>query len=153
VCCQVFERIAREGRKFGLGLLLSSQRPSELSPTVLSQCNTFLIHRISNDRDQDLVHRFVPDNLKGLLRELPLLPSQNAILLGWASELPVLVRMNDLPEEQRPRSDDPDFWDVWTGKETRDVDWMRIADDWQGRTDNSARVNSNGDDNLAEEES
>ena len=150
VCCQVFERIAREGRKFGLGLLLSSQRPSELSPTVLSQCNTFLIHRISNDRDQDLVHRFVPDNLKGLLRELP---SQNAILLGWASELPVLVRMNDLLEEQRPRSDDPDFWDVWTGKETRDVDWMRIADDWQGRTDNSARVNSNGDDNLAEEES
>ena len=91
ICCQVFERIAREGRKFGLGLVLSSQRPSELSPTVLSQCNTFLLHRISNDRDQELVHRLVPYNLKGLLRELPYLPSQNAILLGWASELPVLV--------------------------------------------------------------
>lgn len=60
VCCQVFERIAREGRKFGLGLLLSSQRPSELSQTVLSQCNTFILHRISNDRDQDLVKRLVP---------------------------------------------------------------------------------------------
>ena len=131
VCCQVFERIAREGRKFGLGLLLSSQRPSELSTTVLSQCNTFLVHRINNDRDQDLVHRFVPDNLKGLLRELPLLPSQNAILLGWASELPVLVRMNDLPEEQRPQSDDPDFWKVWTGEAERDVDWKQISDDWQ----------------------
>ena len=59
ICCQVFERIAREGRKFGLGLVLSSQRPSELSPTVLSQCNTFLLHRINNDRDQELVHRFV----------------------------------------------------------------------------------------------
>jgi len=152
VCCQVFERIAREGRKFGLGLLLSSQRPSELSTTVLSQCNTFLIHRISNDRDQDLVHRFVPDNLKGLLRELPLLPSQNAILLGWASELPVLVRMNELPKEQQPHSDDPDFWDVWTGKETRDVNWKQIADDWQGKTDNSARQNSNGDDTSAEYE-
>lgn len=151
VCCQVFERIAREGRKFGLGLLLSSQRPSELSTTVLSQCNTFLIHRISNDRDQDLVHRFVPDNLKGLLRELPLLPSQNAILLGWASELPVLVRMNDLPKEQQPQSDDPDFWDVWIGK-TRDVDWKQIADDWQGKTDNSAKLNSNGDDTIAEDE-
>ena len=58
VCCQVFEKIAREGRKFGLGLVVSSQRPSELSPTVLSQCNTFLLHRISNDRDQDLVKRF-----------------------------------------------------------------------------------------------
>ncbi|MFZ2536273.1 ATP-binding protein, partial [Methanothrix sp.] len=68
VCCQVFERIAREGRKYGLGLVLSSQRPSELSQTVLSQCNSFLLHRISNDRDQELVHRLVPDNLKGLLQ-------------------------------------------------------------------------------------
>lgn len=116
VCCQAFERIAREGRKFGLGLVLSSQRPSELSPAVLSQCNTFLLHRISNDRDQELVRRLVPDNLRGLLRELPSLPSQHAILLGWASELPVLVRMNDLPESQRPRSEDPDFWEVWIGK-------------------------------------
>jgi len=133
VCCQVFERIAREGRKFGLGLVLSSQRPSELSPTVLSQCNTYLLHRISNDRDQELVHRLVPDNLKGLLRELPSLPSQNAILLGWASELPVLVKMNDLPKSQQPHSDDPDFWDVWTGttKTLRDIDWKKIADDWQ----------------------
>lgn len=131
VCCEVFERIAREGRKFGLGLVLSSQRPSELSPTVLSQCNTFLLHRISNDRDQELVYRLVPDNLRGLLRELPSLPSQHAILLGWASELPVLVKMHDLPELQRPRSDDPDFWDVWTGKnQTHKIDWDTIVNDW-----------------------
>ena len=135
ICCQVFERIAREGRKFGLGLVLSSQRPSELSPTVLSQCNTFLLHRISNDRDQELVHRLVPDNLKGLLRELPSLPSQNAILLGWASELPVLVKMNDLPQSQQPHSDDPDFWNVWTGKDVdRKADWKPIADIWQGKS-------------------
>jgi hypothetical protein len=144
VCCQVFERIAREGRKFGLGLVLSSQRPSELSPTVLSQCNSFLLHRISNDRDQDLVHRLVPDNLRGLLRKLPSLSSQHAILLGWASELPVLVKMHDLPESQRPRSDDPDYWDVWTGKNekgepvTRKVDWKTVAEAWQqGPTERS----------------
>jgi hypothetical protein len=137
VCCQVFERIAREGRKFGLGLVLSSQRPSELSQTVLSQCNSFLLHRISNDRDQELVHKLVPDNLRGLLRELPSLPSQNAILLGWASELPVLVKMNDLPKSQQPWSDDPDFWNVWTGKDVggkpveRKAEWKPIADDWQ----------------------
>lgn len=137
VCCQVFERIAREGRKFGLGLILSSQRPSELSPTVLSQCNSFLLHRISNDRDQELVHRLVPDNLRGLLRELPSLPSQYAILLGWASELPILVKMNDLPTSQQPSSDDPDFWNVWIGKDgdgetvERNVDCKRVADDWQ----------------------
>lgn len=141
ICCQVFEKIAREGRKFGLGLVLSSQRPSELSPTVLSQCNTYLLHRISNDRDQELVHKLVPDNLRGLLRDLPSLPSRHAILLGWASELPVLVQMNALPEAQRPKSDDPDFWAVWSGNSVddagnavsveRDVDWPAIANDWQ----------------------
>ncbi|MQT81361.1 ATP-binding protein [Pseudomonas helleri] len=137
ICCQVFEKIAREGRKFGLGLVLSSQRPSELSPTVLSQCNSYLLHRISNDRDQELVHKLVPDNLRGLLRDLPSLPSRHAILLGWASELPVLVQMNALPESHRPKSDDPDFWAVWSGKDSKDqpvertVDWKTIADDWQ----------------------
>ena len=131
ICCQVFEKIAREGRKFGLGLVLSSQRPSELSPTVLSQCNSYLLHRISNDRDQELVHKLVPDNLRGLLRDLPSLPSRNAILLGWASELPVLVQINALPEHHRPKSDDPDFWAVWSGQAQRDVDWAAIATDWQ----------------------
>jgi hypothetical protein len=140
VCCQVFEKIAREGRKFGLGLILSSQRPSELSPTVLSQCNSFLLHRISNDRDQELVNHLVPDNLKGLLRELPSLPSQHAILLGWASELPILVKMNDLPTSQQPISDDPDFWNVWIGEDCdgkpvdRNFDCKRVAYDWQGQT-------------------
>lgn len=155
VCCQVFERIAREGRKFGLGLVISSQRPSELSPTVLSQCNTFLLHRISNDRDQDLVHRFVPDNLRGLLRELPSLPSQHAILLGWASELPILVRMDDLPKDQQPQSDDPDFWNVWLGATEEgtvtkhETEWPRIAADWQGAVsgppDNSEHGEHQGD--------
>ena len=133
MCTQVFEKIAREGRKFGLGLVLSSQRPSELSQTVLSQCNTFLLHRISNDRDQDLVNKLVPDNLRGLLRELPSLPSQKAILLGWASELPVLVQMNYLEEAHRPKSDDPEYWKTWTDTEenARTVDWGSIADSWQ----------------------
>lgn len=131
MCTQVFEKIAREGRKFGLGLVLSSQRPSELSATVLSQCNTFLLHRISNDRDQELVHKLVPDNLRGLLRELPSLPSRNAILMGWASELPVLVQMNYLKEEHRPKSNDPDFWDVWTCKSDGQVNWIEISKDWQ----------------------
>lgn len=141
ICCQVFEKIAREGRKFGLGLVLSSQRPSELSPTVLSQCNSYLLHRISNDRDQELVHKLVPDNLRGLLRDLPSLPARHAILLGWASELPVLVQMKNLPREHRPKSDDPDFWAVWSGEDLdkdseegaieRTVDWQAIAADWQ----------------------
>ena len=130
-CCKIFEKIAREGRKFGLGLVLSSQRPSELSPTVLSQCNSFLLHRISNDRDQELVGRLLPDNMRGVLRERPSLPSQYAMLLGWASELPLMVKMRTLPESQRPQSEDPDYWDVWTGRNECGLDWTRIANDWQ----------------------
>lgn len=130
-CCKVFEKIAREGRKFGLGLVLSSQRPSELSPTVLSQCNSFLLHRISNDKDQELVHRLLPDNMRGILREIPSLPSQYAVLLGWASELPVMVKMRTLLKSQCPQSDDPDYWDVWTGRKERKIDWCKIADEWQ----------------------
>ncbi|CAG9243823.1 ATP-binding protein [Paraburkholderia caribensis] len=147
LCREVFERIAREGRKFGLGLVLSSQRPSELSPTVLAQCNTFMLHRIVNDSDQDLVGRLVPDNVGGLLRELPSLPSRQAILLGWATPIPVLVEVDELPNEQRPQSDDPDYWDVWTGRSERTVDWNAIARDWSG----APGVNSN-DQNTVDED-
>ena len=130
-CARVFERIAREGRKFGLGLVLASQRPSEVSPTVLSQCNTFLLHRLVNDRDQDLVRRMVPDSLGSLLRELPSLPTRRAMLLGWAAPAPTLVEIQDIPEEHRPHSPDPAFWAVWTGEKKRRIDWAKIARRWQ----------------------
>lgn len=130
LCREAFERIAREGRKFGLGLVLSSQRPSELSPTVLAQCNTFLLHRIVNDSDQNLVARLVPDNVGGLLRELPSLPSRQAILLGWATPIPVLLEVDELPEHQQPQSADPDFWGVWTLKKERAINWAQIAQEW-----------------------
>lgn len=118
---------------------------------MLSQCNTFLLHRISNDRDQDLVHRLVPDNLRGLLRELPSLPSQYAILLGWASELPILVKIDDLPKAQQPHSDDPDFWVVWTGRDAdgnaveREAKWKPVADDWQAKGHAGENPGANGD--------
>ena len=131
-CARVFERIAREGRKFGLGLVLASQRPSEVSPTVLSQCNTFLLHRLVNDRDQELVKRLVPDGLGPLLRELPSLPTRRAILLGWAAPAPTLVEVQEISEECRPHSPDPAFWDVWIGEEERCINWARIARSWQG---------------------
>ncbi|MGC8743521.1 MAG: helicase HerA domain-containing protein [Verrucomicrobiia bacterium] len=131
LCTQIFEKIAKEGRKFGLGLVLASQRPSELSQTVLSQCNTFLLHRIVSDRDQEMVKKLVPDTLGGILNELPVLPSRKAILLGWATPIPTLVEMNELNEKHRPKSKDPEFWDVWINKEDRKINWKEIADDWQ----------------------
>lgn len=154
LCRRTFERIAREGRKFGLGLVLSSQRPSELSETVLSQCNSFLLHRLVNDRDQDYVRRLVPDLHSELLKDLPSLPSQHAILLGWASPIPKLVRIDDLPRDHRPASDDPKFWNVWTGVEGRSGMWGDVVAEWTGEaisdtgteTDpNVLRVESVGD--------
>ena len=129
-CRNIFEKIAREGRKFGVSLVVSSQRPSELSQTVLSQCNTFLLHRIANERDQDIIARLIPDSFRGVLDELPFMPSQVAILLGWATDLPVIVKINDLPYHHQPRSEDPQFWDVWTGKDTRSFAWNVIAKNW-----------------------
>ncbi|MFA9394751.1 MAG: ATP-binding protein [Halodesulfovibrio sp.] len=135
MCRATFERIAREGRKFGIGLLLSSQRPSELSETVLSQCNSFMLHRITNDRDQELIARLVPDTSRGLLRELPCLPTSHYILLGAASKLPILIQAHKLENGQRPDSDDPEFWDVWTGKKERSIDWEQIVNEWGQATD------------------
>jgi len=152
ICRQTFERIAREGRKFGLGMVLSSQRPSELSPTILSQCNTFLLHRIVNDEDQKLVKRLIPDSIGNLLNELPILPTRKAILMGWATPIPVLVEMNKLPEKYQPQSADPDFWDVWTGNKNREVDWKIIADDWQGYNNKEREDKSEESDNEQNEQ-
>lgn len=132
MCRSIFERVAREGRKFGLGLVLSSQRPSDLSETVLSQCNSFLLHRITNDRDQELIARLVPDNTRGLLRELPSLPTRHCILLGSASKVPTLIEVTNLECHQRPESDDPDFWKVWTNESPRPINWDEITRDWTG---------------------
>lgn len=137
LCTQIFEKIAKEGRKFGLGLVLASQRPSELSQTVLSQCNTFLLHRIVSDRDQEMVKKLVPDTIGGILNDLPVLPSRKAILLGWATPIPLLVEINELPERHRPKSKDPEFWDVWVNKEKREINWKQIADSWQEKKEES----------------
>ena len=133
LCTQVFEKIAREGRKYGMGLIISSQRPAELSPTVLSQCNSFILHRIVNDRDQEMVKRMVPDNFGNLLSELPQLPTQKAIILGSVVTVPTIVDINELPKTCRPKSDTPDFWNVWTHKEERNLDWKPVVDQWQNK--------------------
>jgi DNA helicase HerA-like ATPase len=109
-----------------------------MSETVLAQCNTFLLHRLVNDRDQELVRRLVPEGHRDLLRELPSLPSRRAILLGWAAPAPVLVEVRELPDAHRPHSPDPEFWNVWTGAKSCDVDWAKIAREWQGTPDNSS---------------
>lgn len=107
----VFERIAREGRKYGLSLIVSSQRPSELSKTVLSQCNSFVIHRLQNPDDQKYVRGLVSSANADLLEQLPIIPQQHAIITGDCVRTPVQVRIDDV--DPTPNSHNPQFIDNW----------------------------------------
>lgn len=106
-----FERIAKEGRKYGFSLLVVSQRPSDVSRTILSQCNNFLALRLTNDTDQGVIKRLMPDSLAGMTSILPLLDTGEALLLGDAVLLPTRIRL-DIPKIT-PDSATRDFWKEW----------------------------------------
>ncbi|NED67759.1 ATP-binding protein [Streptomyces sp. SID10244] len=107
-------RIAREGRKYGLGLMLVSQRPADVESTVIAQCGTWLVLRLTNQADQQHVARFLPDGLSGMTKSLPNLGQQEAIFVGEGAALPARVRVNDLPEGKLPRSRNARFAQGWT---------------------------------------
>jgi hypothetical protein len=113
-----FERIAKEGRKYGFSLLVVSQRPSDVSRTILSQCNNFLSLRLTNDADQGVIKRLMPDSLAGLTSVLPLLDTGEALMLGDAVLLPARIKL-DLPKVV-PDSATRDFWKDW-GAQAPDV--------------------------------
>lgn len=106
-------RIAREGRKYGIGLMLVSQRPSDVESTVLSQCNSWLVLRLTNGSDQEHVSRFLPDTMAGLIKLLPSLPRREALFVGEAAALPARIKLTYLPEEKRPQSSDISFAAGW----------------------------------------
>ena len=106
-----FERIAKEGRKYGFSLLVVSQRPSDVSRTILSQCNNFLALRLTNETDQGAIKRLMPDSLAGLTSILPLLDTGEALLLGDAVLLPTRIKL-DMPKVA-PDSATRDFWKEW----------------------------------------
>jgi DNA helicase HerA-like ATPase len=110
-----FERIAKEGRKYGVALFVISQRPSDVSRTILSQCNNFLAMRLTNDMDQAVVRRFVSESLSGLVDGLPLLDVGEALVLGDAMLLPTRVRLAKPKIE--PASATKDFWTLWGSEE------------------------------------
>ncbi|MCZ6855211.1 MAG: DUF87 domain-containing protein [Gammaproteobacteria bacterium] len=112
-----FERIAKEGRKYGVSLLVVSQRrqrPSDVSRTILSQCNNSLILRLTNDQDQNVVRRLMPDSLAGVLDGLPLLDTGEALLLGDAILLPARIKLK-FPSIE-PLSQTRNFWQEWGEK-------------------------------------
>ena len=125
----VFERIAKEGRKFGLSLVLASQRPSELARTVLAQCGTLIAHRTVNPEDQDLIRHATPFANREVLRQLPGLATQHAIVLGESAPVPSYVRIRTVKDP--PMSHDPDFIGRWS-EEPTDTDLFEvIAERWE----------------------
>ena len=109
----IFERIAREGRKYGISLIVSSQRPSELSKTVLSQCNSFIIHRLQNPEDQKYIRGLVSSANADILDQLPVIPQQHAIITGDCVRAPIQVRIDDV--YPTPNSHNPRYIENWLG--------------------------------------
>lgn len=108
---KVFERIAKEGRKYGMFLLVASQRPSELSKTVLSQCANFVIHRIQNPDDLSQIRQMTPFISDAVLKRLPSLPKQHALVFGTSVNLPTTFKVREA--SPLPHSDDTRIVDLW----------------------------------------
>ncbi len=106
-----FQRIAKEGRKYGAFLIVASQRPSELSKTVLSQCNNFIIHRIQNPDDLSQIRQMTPFISETVLRRLPSLPKQHALIFGNSVNIPTTFRVRDA--NPTPYSNDTQVRDIW----------------------------------------
>lgn len=120
-------RIAREGRKYGIGLMLVSQRPADVESTVISQCGTWLVLRLTNQADQQHVSRFLPDGLSGMTKALPNLAQQEAIFVGEGAALPARIRVRDLQQAQLPMSHNARFAEGWSGPRLSDNELETIA--------------------------
>ncbi|MPL55078.1 hypothetical protein SDC9_00545 [bioreactor metagenome] len=127
----VFERIAREGRKYGISLIVSSQRPSELSKTVLSQCNSFIIHRLQNPEDQKYIRGLVSSANADILDQLPVIPQQHAIITGDCVRAPIQVRIDDV--YPTPNSHNPRYIENWLGDEI--IPYEQTVSRWLGEND------------------
>ncbi|MBM3313134.1 ATP-binding protein [candidate division WOR-3 bacterium] len=127
------ERITKEGRKYGIGTIVVSQRPKELSETVLSQCNSFIAMRLTNPDDQAYVRRLVPDSLSGLLNMLPSLRTGEALILGDCVAMPTRA-MIDCPKP-KPKSSGVEFAKWWTCG-VKDLDIARVVKRWRTRHQN-----------------
>jgi uncharacterized protein len=132
---KILERIAKEGRKYGVSLGLITQRPSDLAEGVLSQCGTIISMRLNNDRDQAFVKSAMPEGARGFLDVIPALRNRECIVCGEGVSIPIRVSFDDLERDRRPASSDPAFSELW--RQTGDEEAMvtRVVKRWraQGR--------------------
>ncbi len=132
---RILERIAKEGRKYGVSLGLITQRPSDLSEGVLSQCGTIISMRLNNERDQAYVRSAMPEGARGFLDSIPALRNRECIICGEGVTIPIRVSLDNLEPFKRPASSDPIFSELWreTGGEEDII--RRVITRWrtQGR--------------------
>jgi uncharacterized protein len=126
------QRIVKEGRKFGVGAMIVSQRPSEVDETILSQCGTFITLRLSNSSDRTKIQASLPDNLTGVIDSLPVLRVGEAIITGEAARLPIRCRITLPDEDNRPNSEDPEVATCWSTAR-RAESYGRVAASWRSQ--------------------
>lgn len=126
------QRIVKEGRKFGIGAMIVSQRPSEIDETILSQCGTFIALRLSNSSDRSKVQAVLPDTLSGLMDSLPVLRTGEAIIAGEAARLPIRCRIALPPAAARPSSEDPPVSAAWKRARKKE-DYEHVAAVWRAQ--------------------
>lgn len=139
---QAVRRVFKEGRKYGIGAILVSQRPSELDETILSQCGTFFALRITNTDDQGRIRAMVPDSLAGLTDIIPALRTGEALVLGEAVPIPSRIRLPLV--EPRPRSDDPEPAKRWKDKRVADVQYDKIVTAWRRQRIDTINLGGSG---------
>lgn len=128
--CHSAERIAKEGRKYGVSLTVISQRPREVSSTILSQCNSFLCLRISNPDDQSYVRNLLPDSVRGVTNMFSSLRRGESILLGDSVLMPTRIRID--PPSPKPASDDASFYARWN-EDPADIDVAKVLHAWRSQ--------------------
>lgn len=140
----IVKRIAKEGRKYGIGAMIVSQRPAEIDETVLSQCGTLFALRLSNPADRARVKGTLPDNLAGLTDLLPVLRTGEAIIVGEAARLPVRCRITLPPERFQPDSADPEVTKAWSRVRVAEG-YDRVVASWRAQRTTAVAVQVNID--------
>ncbi|OHC84743.1 MAG: ATPase [Sphingobacteriia bacterium RIFOXYD2_FULL_35_12] len=143
VASSIVQRIVKEGRKYGIGAMIVSQRPSEINPTILSQCGTFFAMRLSNHTDRSHITGAITDNLEGLTNMLPILRTGEALILGEAVKLPMRTMIEAPAKDKRPDSQDPIVCDEqidldkkfsqggWSNPLQVDTDYLPFISTWR----------------------
>lgn len=126
------QRIVKEGRKFGVGAMIVSQRPSEIDDTILSQCGTFFALRLTNGSDRSKVQAALPDSLSGVVDSLPVLRTGEAVVIGEAARLPIRCRVTLPHENQRPESGDPPVANSWSA-EQKEGEYETLVAAWRSQ--------------------